>query len=281
MERPAKIDLLLSDVDGTLVTKEKMLTERARRAVLALNDRGIRFAITSGRLPRGMAMLVEPLQISTPIAGFNGGVYVQPDMSVIEGRTIGPDAAREAVNLLDQTGLDAWVYTGDAWLVRDPDAPHVAHETQTVQFGPKIVDDFGAALDRVSKIVGVTDDRERMRRAEAEARQRLGLGAAATRSQDYYLDITHPEANKGAVLDFLSRHFGIDPSAIMTIGDMPNDVLMFRKSGFSVAMGQAAPEVKGHANAVTDSSEEEGFAKAVERFLLGENDATAQRRGSR
>jgi Cof subfamily protein (haloacid dehalogenase superfamily) len=277
MQPPTKIELLLSDVDGTLVTKEKKLTERARRAVLALKSRGVRFAITSGRPPRGMAMMIDPLEITTPIGGFNGGAYVRPDMTVIESRIIDPAAARRAVDLLSKAGLDAWVYTADEWLVRDPNAPHVAHETQTVQFGPKIVEDFGSALDQASKIVGVTDDRERMHRAEAEAQRQLEQVAAATRSQDYYLDITNPEANKGAVLDFLSRYLGIDHSAIMTIGDMPNDVLMFRKSGFAVAMGQAAAEVKAHANALTESYEEEGFAKAVERFLLGEDDSFERR----
>jgi hydroxymethylpyrimidine pyrophosphatase-like HAD family hydrolase len=63
------IRLVLTDVDGTLVTKEKLLTDRAKRAVQSLRDRGIVFAITSGRPPRGMAMLVEPLALDTPIAG--------------------------------------------------------------------------------------------------------------------------------------------------------------------------------------------------------------------
>jgi len=225
-------------------------------------------------------MMIDPLEIVTPIAGFNGGAYVRPEMTVIESRIIDPTAARQAATLLSRTGLDVWVYTADEWLVRDPNAPHVAQEMQTVQFEPKIVQDFGSALNHASKIVGVSDDPRRMRRAEADAQNQLEQVAAATRSQDYYLDVTHPEANKGAVLDFLARYLGIDHSAIMTIGDMPNDVLMFRKSGFAVAMGQAAPEVKAHANAVTDSNEEDGFAKAIERFLLDEGDDGFQRQAS-
>ena len=71
------ISLLLADVDGTLVTEQKVLTERARAAVMALRERGIRFAITSGRPPRGMAMLIEPLRLDSPIAGFNGGAFVR------------------------------------------------------------------------------------------------------------------------------------------------------------------------------------------------------------
>ena len=78
------IRLVLSDVDGTLVTSEKALTERSVEAVRALHDAGVLFAVTSGRPPRGMAMLVEPLALTTPIAAFNGGMLVEPDMSVVE-----------------------------------------------------------------------------------------------------------------------------------------------------------------------------------------------------
>src|SRR6202043_2139855 len=77
---PAKISLLLADVDGTLVTRDKILTERAQAAVRALHEANIRFAITSGRPPRGMAMLIDPLKIGTAVAGFNGGIFVNPDL---------------------------------------------------------------------------------------------------------------------------------------------------------------------------------------------------------
>ena len=114
----SKISLVLADVDGTLLTKDKVLTSRAADAVKALAAAGIAFAITSGRPPRGMAMLIEPLALRTPIAGFNGGVYVHPDLSVIESRTLDPATAKKAVALILDQGLDAWVYTVDEWLIR-------------------------------------------------------------------------------------------------------------------------------------------------------------------
>src|SRR5215471_19188994 len=78
------VRLLIADVDGTLVTREKVLTERARAAVGQMRGAGIEFAITSGRPPRGMQMLIEPLALTTPIAAFNGGLFVKPDLTVIE-----------------------------------------------------------------------------------------------------------------------------------------------------------------------------------------------------
>ncbi len=268
MTRPGKIALLLADVDGTLVTHDKVLTERARNAVQRLHRAGIRFAITSGRPPRGMAMLIEPLALDTPIAGFNGGLFVHPDLTIIEERELAADVAGQAVDLILKHGLDVWVYAGNDWLVRDPDAPHVDREAWTVKFRPQVVADFDGALEKAVKIVGVSDDLERVKRCEADAQAALGQSATAARSQPYYLDVTHPEANKGFVARYLSRALSIPEQEIATIGDQPNDVLMFRRSGFSIAMGNASDEVKREASAVTDSYDNEGFAKAVEQFVL-------------
>lgn len=266
--RPPRISLVVADVDGTLVTHDKVLTERARAAVQALRDRGIRFAITSARPPRGMAMLVDPLRLDTPIAAFNGGLFAGADLTPIETHTLPPPVARKTIDLLAEHALDIWVYRGRDWLVRDPEAPHVAREQWTVKFGPTPVRDFGGALDEVLKIVGVSDDLDRVKRCEAAAREALGATVSAARSQPYYLDVTHPAANKGEVIEFLSRRLQVPRQEIATLGDMPNDILMFRNSGFAIAMGNSAPEVQAAADVVTDSYEDEGFAKAIERFVL-------------
>ncbi|MGA7328200.1 MAG: Cof-type HAD-IIB family hydrolase [Rhodomicrobium sp.] len=269
MNASGKISLLLADVDGTLVTHDKILTERARDAVHRLHRAGIRFAITSGRPPKGMAMLIEPLALDTPIAGFNGGLFVHPDLAIIEERELAPDVAKQAVDIILKHGLDVWVYSGNDWLIRDAKAPHVDREAWTVKFQPKVVKDFGSALEKAVKIVGISDDLESVKRCEADAQSALGSHATAARSQPYYLDVTHPDANKGFVAAYLSRELGIPEEEIATIGDQPNDALMFKRSGFSIAMGNASEEVKRQASAVTDSYDDEGFAKAVERFLLG------------
>ncbi len=263
------IRLVLADVDGTLVTKDKILTPRAIAATRALAEAGAGFAITSGRPPRGMAMLIEPLALTTPIAGFNGGVFVKPDLSVIETRTLDPATARKAVELIEAAGLDPWLYTPDDWFIRDAEAPHVEREAWTVKFEAKVVDAYDDEhFAHAVKIVGVSDDLDKVAQCEREAQTALGQNASAARSQPYYLDITHPKANKGEVIASLARMLDVKPQEIATLGDMPNDVLMFERSGFSVAMGNASDEVKAKASATTDSYDDEGFAKAVERLIL-------------
>jgi Cof subfamily protein (haloacid dehalogenase superfamily) len=261
--------LLLADVDGTLVTDEKLLTAAAVAAVQDLGRAGIAFAITSSRPPRGLRMLIAPLDLQVPLAGLNGGLLVNPDLSVIACHPIGAAAAAKAVALLLDQGLDVWIYTQTAWLVRDASAPHVAREAWILKFDPEVVAAFTAEhLAHAVKIVGVSDDLALVAAGEARAQTALGASASATRSNPYFLDVTNPGANKGAVVMELSARLAIAPHQIATIGDMQNDVPMFRQSGLSIAMGNASDDVKAHANHVTASNQDDGFAKAVRDFVL-------------
>jgi Cof subfamily protein (haloacid dehalogenase superfamily) len=262
------IRLLLSDVDGTLVRSDKSLSPRSVDAVHALHDAGVHFAVTSGRPPRGMEMLVEPLSLAAPLAGFNGGLVVEPDLDVLEERTVPDDAVGATITLLESFELSVWIYRGADWLVRDSDGPHVAHESATVQFEPTVVDDFDGIDGGVAKIVGVSDDHEAVAAAAGAAHDELGDRVSASRSQSYYLDVTHPHANKGGVVRFLAQRYELSTDEIATIGDMPNDVLMFAHSGLSIAMGNADREVQRAARRVTTTNDEDGFANAVERFIL-------------
>jgi Cof subfamily protein (haloacid dehalogenase superfamily) len=263
-----RIRLLLSDIDGTLVPPDKVLTERSIQAVNNLRHAGILFAITSSRPPRGLSMYIEPLKLSTPIAGFNGGMIIDPDRNVLEELTIDDDIVTTTIDFLDEHDVTAWIYRGQEWYVRDPNGPHVEHEAEVCEFRPLPVENFDSVSESVAKIVGVSDDKDALARAQRELHATFGADLSATNSQSYYLDITCPQANKGMVVHYLSSTFDVPAIHIATIGDAQNDVSMFERSGFSIAMGNAENEVKSSASEVTTSNEDEGFARAIERFIL-------------
>jgi Cof subfamily protein (haloacid dehalogenase superfamily) len=268
----SRVRLVIADVDGTLVTQEKVLTPRAIESVFKLREAGVQFAVTSGRPPRGMAMLIEPLKLDEPIAAFNGGVLIQPDLKTVAHQNfLAPEVVKQTVQLIRDHKLDVWVYTDKDWFVRDVNAPHVAREQWTVKFPPTVVASIDDLVDRVAKVVGVSDDLEAVKRCEKDVQDATGSHASAARSQPYYLDVTHPKANKGEVVLALSDLLKIPVEEIATIGDMPNDVLMFKKSGVSIAMGNASTEVQSLATYVTTSNEQEGFANAMEKFVLAQS----------
>jgi len=265
---PPMIRLLLSDVDGTLVPSNKLLSERSIDAVQQLRDAGILFAITSSRPPGGLAMYAEPLKLTTPISAFNGGWVMTPTMEVTDELTIDDDVIMPLLAMIDEHGLSSWVYQGEQWFVRDLNGAHVQREAEVVQFQPELVDTFDDVCTKVAKIVVVDDDATLMAAAAASVRDQFGDRVSATSSQSYFLDITNPQANKGVVVKYLSNMYDIPTDEIATIGDAYNDVLMFAQSGVSVAMGNAVDEVKASATYVTTSNDDEGFANAVREYIL-------------
>ena len=268
MKASTSIAALLADIDGTVVTKEKVITERAIQAVKRMREMGLIFTVTSGRPPRGLRMLVEPLGLTLPMAAFNGGVIVLPDLSVLDERTLPDYLLPGILETIQSQGLDVWLYSATDWYVRTRQSPRVDHEASTVQFEPTVVQTFDNVLSGIVKIVGVSEDHARVAACEAALQEEFGTQVTALRSQPYYVDVTHPMANKGTVIERLSRYLKIPLEQIATIGDQLNDVLMFNKSGLSIAMGNASEEVQRQAMVVTTSFNEEGFANAVEKYII-------------
>jgi hypothetical protein len=214
-----------------------------------------------------MRFLIEPLGITLPVGAFNGSCIVDPALNPIEQHMIPESAARNSIDLLGQFGVDIWLFTSDRWLVRNGNGPYVAHEGRTIRAEPTIVGDFSPYLTAACKIVGSSTDAALLQDCEAAAQAALGTHATAVRSQSYYLDITPPGFDKGTFVQFMAQRLGIPTNAVATIGDMQNDLPMFRHSGVSFAMGNAADDVKQAATHVTASNEDEGFAKAIEMVL--------------
>ena len=262
-----RIALVVSDVDGTLVTKDKTLTDGAKAAVRRLHDAGIGFTITSSRPTIGMRFLIEPLAITLPVGAFNGSCIVDPQLKPIEQHLIPAPAVQRSLDVLNEFGVDIWLFTSDRWLTRRPDGDYVPAEKRAIRADPTIVEDFSPYLSTACKIVGSSSDAPLLQRCEAAIQQALGAEATAVRSQSYYLDITPPGCNKGTFVQAIARRLGISTDAVATIGDMQNDLAMFQNSGLSIAMGNATDDVKKQATLVTATNENEGFAGAIDMIL--------------
>ena len=169
--------------------------------------------------------------------------------------------------LFDARGVDTWLFTKDEWLIRDPNGVYVPLERRTVRFDARVVPDFAPYIHEVGKLCGVSDDFAKLASVEQELQALVGAGATAHRSQQYYLDLTHKDANKGYAVQALARHLGVDLVQVAVLGDMSNDVPMFRVAGHSIAMGNASDEVKAAATTTTDANTNEGWAHAVDRLI--------------
>jgi Cof subfamily protein (haloacid dehalogenase superfamily) len=262
-----RIALVVSDVDGTLLTKDKVLTDGTTAAVRKLHAAGIGFTIVSSRPTIGMGFLIEPLSITLPVGAFNGSSIVDAGLRPIEQHLIGPSVAQRSLDVLNAFGVDIWLFTNDRWYTRNPDGEYVPHEKRAIKANPTIIPDFTPHLAEACKIVGASSDPALLQRCEVAMREAVGVEATAVRSQTYYLDVTPPGHDTGTFVDAMIRRLGIPAAAVATIGDMENDLPMFARSGVSFAMGNAADGIKQHATHVTNSSERDGFAAAIETVL--------------
>lgn len=264
-----RISLVVSDVDGTLLDPQKNLTPGAPAAVQRLREAGIRFTIVSARPPRLTRQLIRDLHICEPSACFNGALLIDPESNVLHQLPMVTADAQTVAGYIRGRRLDLWVYAGTDWFVSNPAGPHVQHQEELMQCKATPLPTYDMSQFHVLKLVGISDDYDAVQRAEAELGSLCCLAISATRSSPYYLDVTHADANKGAVILTLSKMLGIPSNQIATIGDMETDVLMFRQSGVSIAMGNATDAVKQQATCVTRSNQEDGFAYAIEHFILG------------
>lgn len=264
-----RVALVISDVDGTLLDENKRLTPGAPGAVQRLYAAGVRFTLASARPPRLVRDLVRELDVREPFACFNGALITGPDETVLRKLPMLPSDAQLVGDQILKDGFDLWVWTDTDWFVSNPTGPHVAHHESLMGSRASLLTTRDMSQFVVLKLVGVSDEHDALARAEAEMAQLGCRSISATRSSPYYLDVTEAGANKGAVVTMLSEMLQIPTSQIATIGDMITDTLMFQKSGTSIAMGNAFDDVKALATNVTRSNQEDGFAYAMDRFVLG------------
>ncbi len=262
------IRLVITDVDGTLVRTDKSLAPSTIAAVGRLRDAGIPLGIVSARPPFGLKTIADALSLTGLLAGFNGGVVAQPDGTVVERRLLAPELAQRALDLFARNKVSAWFFTETEWLAQDPNGPRVPLERRTIHTNERIVADFTPYLHECGKVVGVTDDEPLLARLEAELQAMLGASANAKRSQAYYLDVTHPEANKGNAVRTLAAQFGLPLSDVAVLGDQANDVPMFKVAGYSICMGNGPEDVQAQASVVTGRNDDDGWAQAIDQFIL-------------
>jgi Cof subfamily protein (haloacid dehalogenase superfamily) len=262
-----RIALVVSDVDGTLLTHDKTLTGRAKAAARKLHASGIGFTIVSSRPTIGIGFLIEPLAITLPVGAFNGSSIVDASLKPLEQHLIGPSVAQRSLDVLDAFGVDIWLFTNDCWYTRNPAGEYVPHEKRAIKTDPTIIPDFTPHLSEACKIVGASSDAALLLRCEAAMKEAVGAEATAVRSQTYYLDVTPPGHDKGTFVEAMIKRLGISAAAVATIGDMENDLPMCARSSVSFAMGNAADAIKKHATYVTESNERDGFAHAIDVVL--------------
>ncbi|WP_338332876.1 Cof-type HAD-IIB family hydrolase [Acetobacter sp. LMG 32666] len=266
---PARhIRLVVSDMDGTLLTPDKQITAQSVAAVQALRAAGVPLCLVSSRPPGGMEMYFGQLGINTPYGALNGGTVFNPDGTIRSRLSLDPQTVLDTLDLLETRQVDTWLFRGHEWLVRNAQDPLVQAESQTVQTIPIQVSNLHACTQNIGKVAGSTADHALLHEQQTKISQHLAGRASVALSSKWFLDITPLHANKGHAVRQLAADYGISVEEVACLGDMNNDIPMLSIAGLAIAMGQATPDVQACAHYVSSPNTQEGWARAITDFVL-------------
>jgi Cof subfamily protein (haloacid dehalogenase superfamily) len=275
MSDAVAVSLLISDLDGTLVDRQKKLTGPVIEAVGRLRDAGIGFTIISARPRSGMMPIADALALDVPMGAFNGGTIFRRDGTVLAQHRIDPEIVSGMFALVGDAAVDRWVFADDRWHASTDQGVHVEHERVASDQAPIVTTDFAPFHDRADKLTFVSDDPALLGDVRDRANAAFGGRATIVQSQTYYLDVTALAANKGDGIAGLATAMGAALPAVAVIGDQFNDVPMFERAGLSIAMGQAPAEVRARARFTTAGNDEDGVARAIDDIVLRGRDRGA------
>jgi Cof subfamily protein (haloacid dehalogenase superfamily) len=261
------IALVISDIDGTLITSNHEIAESTRRAALRLYERGLHLSLCSSRPPRSIRPLAETLALRSPFAAFNGALIVTADGEVKLRSTIQPAIIAYVKAIADDFRLGVWLYDETDWWVAGYDA-FVEREEHTSGFGPRIEGYDERLRQEVTKLT-IVGKPEFVAQAEQRVMAELANDVSASRSKPRFLDVTAYGIHKGSAVRRIASVFHVTPEKVAVIGDGPNDIEMFREAGISIAMGQGVDEVIAAARFITSSNDNDGWARGIEKYVLG------------
>ena len=272
--------LLALDVDGTLLDPAGELRSTVRDAVIAVQQRGLRVVLCTGRRFRTARPLAQALQLDTPLVVHNGALV----KDVVSGQTLHQaylptDMYHQAITLLRRLStpmvyIDAFHENVDI-LTESMERAHPFQRAYLVdQFAHcRFVDDIASPLSHGVILMSIMADGTSLQALRLVVEQTLGTRGRVhllmnKNYQGHILEILQAGVSKWQALRHLATQQDIAPEEIIAIGDDHNDLDMIRSAGLGIAMGNAVPEVQAAADVITGSNAEDGLVQALERFIL-------------
>lgn len=257
--------LIAADIDGTLVDSRKELSAATEAAVRAAQDKGALFTISTGRTIQGLRKYIHLVSPGAPVVTYNGAIVLLPDTGeVLFEQGLEPAAAEEIIRMGMEEGSSLTIWSrGRLYSPRTDERVEKYRRIYDTECLP-VTDAAALAAAGVTKIMWL-DEPERTRRQQRDFERE---GVSCLISEPGYLEFIDASVSKAVGLRKAAEYLGIGRGEIMALGDSYNDTDMLIWAGLGVAMGNAEAEVKEAADHVTSDNENDGAARAIERFIL-------------
>ena len=265
-------DIVLSDVDGTLLRPTHALSARTIAAARALHEAGVPFALATGRMPSGLAELTAELGVPCWRICYSGAFVTDDAGTPIVSETIPLEEAREVIAVLraQWPHLAPSYFAGPHWYAHDPGAPGIVRESSIVRAIPEQASfedllEAGIAPNKLfCNCWGDTGRSEEIRRTLAARFPQLTIIRSTSGA---LVEIVRSDVSKATGAAALLAHLGLSMERALAFGDDENDVPLLGAVGHGVAMGNAAPRVRRIAREVAPSNAEDGLAQVLEGLL--------------
>ena len=271
----ADIKLIALDLDGTLLTTDKKLTDRTKAVLKAARDRGIKVVLTTGRPLKAMDFFLHELgtdgQEDEYTITFNGGLVQKNTGEILDKTVFSIDDVARLYEETEKLGLplDA-ISEGTVYQIQSDQESLYAKFNPALTFVPAAFEDLSSQMTYNKCVTAFAQ--EPLDAAIQQISPELFDQYEIFKSRELLLEWSPKNVHKATGLAKLIKHLGINQSQVMACGDEANDLSMIEWAGLGVAMQNAVPAVKAVANVITPmTNDEEAVAWAIEEYVLKEN----------
>lgn len=260
------IKLIATDIDGTILIPEKQFTPEVKECIKKLQDSGIKVVLVTGRMNAATELVAKELDLKTPVISYQGGLINENDKILYE-RYLTENEAKQIIEWAHSEKIHINLYNNDI-LYSEHDNYEIQRYSsrQNVEYVVKPFSEI--KKDKVNKILAIDyNNAERISRYEKELPD-IFPELYIVKSTPNFLEFSNPEASKYCAVKFLQKYWGIKEEETLTIGDQNNDIALLEAGGLKIAMGNATESLKSIADYITDTVENDGFVKAIDKFVL-------------
>lgn len=266
-----KVKLLAVDIDGTLVTKDKALTDITKNAIVKYIKSGGKFAIATGRPYKGTERYIKELnlgELGGYIISYNGSRITDIKTGeLLYQKNLNPSQLPQIFKAAQKYGLSLTTYKGDTAVTEKANDKYFNLEVSINRLGVKRVANLQKEVNYPVPKFLITGESDYLFEVEKQLKAELH-GVSVFRSEPFFLEITPKRTDKGEALSWLCGYLGIRQSESMACGDGFNDITMLKSAGLGVAMENAQEITKNSADYITFSNDENGVAYAINKFAF-------------
>ncbi len=266
------IKMVVTDIDGTIYSPEIGVTQEIKDCFKRLKQNNIKLVIATGRTVKSTQGMSKRFGVEVPLICYQGAVVASPSGEIWNAKYYNEKTARQVINDLRAKNIHINVYVNDQLYVENDD-DYIKEYIKDKMITYKVVNSFDELkFDKLNKVLAIDNDKDLINSLVKELGKKYKDDTFVVKSTDYFCEIANKDATKGNAVKFLAQKWGLGLDEVLAIGDQNNDIDMVKVAGVGVAMGNGTSEIKKEADYITDTVENFGFIKAINKFVFNDEE---------